>query len=95
MGSTMGSDVGVGVCMVTESVECVKHSDCGELKMCAGDGQCVHPVVSFKNTRLEQIEVHILAETCAENEREETYGTSPWEDVPDILRSHGFCSHRK
>ena len=87
----------IGVCMVVGNIECVNHKDCGDFKMCAGDGICVDPVVSFSNERKtsSSIEMHLLSESCAETERDETYGTSPWENVPDILRSNGFCSHRK
>ncbi|KAJ1465884.1 hypothetical protein T484DRAFT_1757100 [Baffinella frigidus] len=88
-----------GVCMVQSQengrVECVKHIDCENGKMCAGDGLCVRSVASFDNSRDVDVEAHMYGPGCAEDEKADMYGHSPWEQVPDILRAHGLCSHRK
>ena len=106
----MGSTDAVGVCIIVAQsnardtaspsegvVHCVRHLDCGTGtgKMCAGDGRCVEPVVAFKNSRNTEIEMHMYAPSCNVSERRETFGHSPWEQVPDVLRAHGMCSHRK
>jgi hypothetical protein len=83
-----------GVCMRSD-VKCVNHRDCGADKMCAGDGECVMPVMAVENQRSEEVEMHVYATSCAAHEARDTYGHSPWEQVPDLLRAHGMCSHRK
>jgi hypothetical protein len=97
MGSTMPG--GGGVCMVYDVGDhtgCVKHLDCANPdQMCSGDGICVDPVIAFHNTLSSEIAVQVYSTSCKAGERNETYGHSPWEQVPDILRSHGMCSHRK
>ncbi|KAJ1463879.1 hypothetical protein T484DRAFT_1758509, partial [Baffinella frigidus] len=76
-------------------VQCVNHLDCSNGNMCAGDGMCVKPVVSFNNSRDVEIETHVYAPSCDEDEKVGVYGHSPWEQVPDMLRANGLCSHRK
>ena len=95
----MGSAGDVGVCVVQRQdsgeVHCVRHIDCSAGFMCAGDGLCVPPVASFINSRDEEIETHMYAPSCVKDENVDLYGFSPWEQVPDILRANGLCSHRK
>ena len=94
----MGGSDAAGVCVVAEQrggvVQCSRHADCGEHAMCDGEGRCVDPVVAFNNTLWHDLLAHARAESCLQGERRETFGRSPWEQVPDLLRAHGLCSHR-
>ena len=78
---------------------CYVHQDCDENKMCAGTGRCVKPVIEIWN-EMEDIdaEFRIYSSQCNESEGMKyvnSYGTSHWGRVPDILQIHGLCSQRK
>ena len=95
----LAAATGAGVCARAEmggtALQCVQHADCDDERMCAGDGLCVTPVLMVNNTRWRDLHAHAFAESCLGGERVDTFGGSPWEQVPDVLQSHGLCSHRR
>ncbi len=80
---------------------CYSHEDCADASlMCSGDGRCVEPIIQVENELTEDIEFELYAKQCASASPErypvrsyDTYGTSPWEIVPDILKMYGMCSY--
>ena len=88
------------ICVKTDLQRCYVHSDCQGEKMCTGTGRCVTPVTEVRNEMPDMdAEFRIYAKSClsaspAEMLSVDTYGASPWGRVPDVLRAHGFCSHR-
>jgi hypothetical protein len=92
------------VCVVSEPERCYQHSDCsGAQQLCAGDGRCTQGVWEVENAHGSDIEFQLYAENCTAAHQDDlqiankfdTYGTSPWETVPDILRMFGMCSYRQ
>ena len=85
-----------GVCM-SPQVQCLKHSDCADDRMCTGDGQCVTPVLSFQNNLLQDdVAFRVYAkDRCADTMEEfSTVGGSYWGHTSvDVLRMHGLCSY--
>lgn len=92
-----------GVCAVREQggakFECVNHAGCGGDLMCSGDGQCVLPVITYRNNLVDtEIEAQVFASSCESFDNYVTahdmWGSSVQEDVPDLLQSSGMCSYR-
>jgi hypothetical protein len=90
---------GARVCAVDRQhgsqLMCTKHGDCTDGWMCSGDALCVKPIIVVENNLPETVLAHLHAETCADGEAVDFYGRSPWEQIPDVLRAHGLCSHRR
>lgn len=94
-----------GTCIRDRSATqtCYAHADCEANGMlCTGDGRCVRPVLQVENEHGADVEFQLFSERCDPGkglgnnppEPYDTYGASPWEDVPDALRMHGMCSYR-
>jgi hypothetical protein len=93
-----------GVCVMDmgQSPSCYSHRDCaGTDQMCSGDGQCADPVLQVENHLDESIEFEMYAQNCSStsNDRHpvrsyDTYGSSSWENIPDVLHMYGMCSYR-
>lgn len=83
---------GGGVCQHA-SVECTRHDECSDGRMCSGVGTCETPRITVEND--EGVDASFRAHTtqCA-GERFSMRGGSSWGYVPDLLQSHGMCSYR-
>jgi hypothetical protein len=71
--------------------------------MCSGDGVCTDPVLQVENDlgRGEDVEFELYAQSCTSVSGTQfpvrdydTFGASPWENIPDVLRMYGMCSYR-
>jgi len=76
---------------------CFASFHCPENQVCLADGGCSPVYLHFWNTEDTKMEVSVLADECGFVQKNHPYtqntrGASPWEDVPDILDIHGFCS---
>lgn len=101
-GAGCGGGGGGGLQEEEECHRCYVHLDCAGEKMCSGTGRCVTPVTEVRNEMPDMdAEFRTYTDSCpssaggeAEMLSVDMYGASPWGRVPDVLRSHGFCSHR-
>lgn len=80
---------------------CFATFHCQKGDVCLADGGCSPLYFHMWNPleAKESMEFTILADSCEFKSTNHPYtqttrGASPWEQVPDILHSHGFCSHR-
>lgn len=87
---------GSGICAAIQSgvFECTSHAQCGNDKLCAGDGLCVDGVWQIQNTLQEPVSFRSYSQNCPTGNALDTWGTSIAEDVPDILNASGTCSYR-
>ena len=96
-----------GVCMSSESNDCIKHSDCADPRMmCSGIGRCVLPTLVVQNRLVgvsDSISFKLAAATaggglagssCGDSGRNYSMlGASYWGNTgEDLLRVHGMCS---
>lgn len=81
-----------GVCMDL-SVQCLRHSDCSDGKMCTGMGVCEVPKVSVENLQDSDVSFRAHTSSCP-GQSFTMRGGSPWGYVPDLLETHGMCSYR-
>lgn len=84
-----------GVCM-EERVECIRHDECTDGKMCNGLGACVVPTVAVINEVADDdFAFQAFGQTCpAGSSPYSLLGASFWGYVTsDVLRAHGQCSY--
>ena len=62
--------------------------------------RCVESVLQVENELNQSIEFELYAKECSSTSQTrnpvrsyDTYGGSPWENIPDILRMYGMCSY--
>jgi len=87
-----------GVC-VDPSVQCIRHSDCTNDRMCSGVGTCETPTLSvFNRLRLANDSITLglatRADSCGGGSRSfSLLQASYWGNAgQDLLRAHGMCS---
>lgn len=88
----------VGLCVDSASVQCIKHSDCANDRMCSGVGTCEQPVVAVEN-KLQANNISFFlsvgdnASCGAASINYSLLGGSFWAfSDQDLLRAHGMCS---
>jgi len=93
-----GKDACRGVC-VAPAVQCIRHSDCPDGKMCSGVGTCETPVLAVQNLlRLanDSVTLSLAARgnSCGPGSRAYSMlQASYWGNTgQDLLRAHGMCS---
>jgi hypothetical protein len=97
-GDCAGKGTCDGVCLLA-SVQCIRHAECPDEKMCSGLGTCETPVLAVQN-RLhlsgDNITLNLAAHNggCGEGSRDYSLlEASYWGNVgKDLLRVHGMCS---
>jgi hypothetical protein len=79
---------------------CFSTFHCPDGMVCLADGGCSPLYLHMWNDRDNTwpIEFTVLADSCGFKEKRHPYtqstrGASPWEHIPDLLHSHGMCSH--
>ena len=77
---------------------CFRSQHCPDGMVCLADGGCFQPRLHIWNRLSEDIEIAVVADDCGFQDQRHPYtqsarGASPWEQVPDLLHAHGFCSH--
>lgn len=93
-----------GVCILDRAATgtCYSHRDClASKKWCSGNGICVDSVLQVENDLPQDpIEFELYAESCSSTDaaklptvQYDTYGASPWENIPDVLEMYGMCSY--
>lgn len=76
---------------------CFASFHCPDDQVCLADGGC-HPLyLHIWNNQEYPVEFSVISDNCAFSDENHPYtqtttGASPWEQVPDILHVHGFCS---
>ena len=87
-----------GVC-VDPAVQCIRHSDCPDERMCSGVGTCEIPVLAVQNRlRLANDSISlgmaVRGASCGRHSREfSLLQASYWGNTgQDLLRAHGMCS---
>jgi len=87
-------------CILLEDGYCYEHADCeSENKLCSGEGRCENIVWEVKNSIADDIEFQVFTEDCknsmgADEHVFDTHGASVWQQIPDLLKMYGLCSHR-
>jgi len=87
---------GGGICAKLQDgkFQCAQHQHCTG-KLCAGDGLCVQGVLEVFNNASFDISARVLAEQCASGaNKDDMWGMSKEDTVPDILNASGLCSYR-
>ena len=94
-GGCAGRGVCRGVC-IEAVVQCIKHSDCADERMCSGLGTCEVPVLAVQNRLAEDNMTLSLAAhgDCGGSGRAFSLRqASYWGNTgKDVLRAHGMCS---
>lgn len=96
----LGTQTCGGVCIETESLDCVRHSDCADPRqMCSGVGRCEQPMLVVHNRLIgtdDAISVGLATggTACGSGARNYSLvGGSYWGNTgEDLLRVHGMCS---
>ena len=84
-----------GVC-IESGVECIRHDECRDGRMCNGLGKCVVPTVAVINeVEDDDFAFQAFGQTCpAGSSPYSLLGGSFWGYVAnDVLRAHGQCSY--
>lgn len=103
-------DAADGVCISTAAYRvdrsrtpCFRTFHCADGLVCLADGGCSPLTLHAWNdaqANIDMMEIALLADDCGFQSTvhpftQSTRGASAWEQVPDLLSTHGMCSHRE
>ena len=79
---------------------CQLHASSCVLTASPPKNRCVEAVLQVENELNQSIEFELYAKECSSTSQTrnpvrnyDTYGGSPWENIPDVLRMYGMCSY--